>query len=93
MGPAVLKTVARRAKRLGCVRFTYVPANSFTKTTTKVTVPNVVVLTTGTKQLRNTDFAGQVLKNASTCIVIKTKHLLVCLCETFPQQCDIIHTR
>ena len=26
MGSAVLKTVARRAKRLGCVRFTYVPA-------------------------------------------------------------------
>ena len=26
VGSAVLKTVARRAKRLGCVRFTYVPA-------------------------------------------------------------------
>lgn len=51
----------------------------------------LVVWTTGTKQLRNTDFAGQVLKNASTCIVIKTKHPLACLCVTLLQQCDIIH--
>ena len=29
MGSAVLKTVARRAKRLGCVRFTYVPATRY----------------------------------------------------------------
>lgn len=42
---------------------------------------------------RNTRFVRQVLKNASTCIVIKTKHLLVGLCETLLQQCDIIHTR
>ena len=62
-------------------------------TTTKVPVPNVVVWNMWTKQLRNTRFVRQALKNASTCIVIKTKHLLVCLCETFPQQCDIIHTR
>lgn len=53
----------------------------------------LVVWTTGTKQLRNTDFAGQVLKNASTCIVIKTKHPLACLCVTLLQQCDIIHSR
>ena len=62
-------------------------------TATKVPVPFVVVWTTWTKQLRNTRFVRRVLKNASTCTVIKTKHLLVCLCETFPQQCDIIHTR
>lgn len=29
VGPAVLKTVARRAERLGCVRFTYVSAIPF----------------------------------------------------------------
>ena len=69
------------------------PPTCFTKTTTKVPVPIVVVLTTGTKQLRNTDFARQVLKNASTCIVIKMKHLPVVLFVTLLQQCDIIHTR
>lgn len=45
-----------------------------------------------TKQLRNTRFVCRVLKNASTCIVIKTKHLLVGLCETLLQHCDMIHT-
>ena len=62
-------------------------------TTTKVPVLFVVVWTMWTKQLRNTRFVRRVLKNASTCIVIKTKHLLVGLCETLLQQCDIIHTR
>ena len=62
-------------------------------TTTKVPVLFVVVWTTWTKQLRNTRFVRRALKNASTCIVIKTKHLLVGLCEIFPQQCDIIHKR
>ncbi|MFR3876883.1 MAG: DUF3343 domain-containing protein [Collinsella sp.] len=60
---------------------------------TKVPVPNVVVWNMWTKQLRNTRFVPRALKNASTCIVIKTKHLLVGLCETLLQQCDIIHTR
>ena len=62
-------------------------------TATKVPVLFVVVWTTWTKQLRNTRFVRRVLKNTSTCIVIKTKHLLVGLCETLLQQCDIIHTR
>ena len=62
-------------------------------TATKVPVLFVVVWTMWTKQLRNTRFVRRVLKNASTCIVIKTKHLLVGLCEIFPQQCDIIHKR
>lgn len=53
----------------------------------------LVVWTTGTKQLRNTRFVRRVLKNASTCIVIKTKHPPVGLCVTLLQQCDIIHTR
>lgn len=53
-----------------------------TNITTKVPVPNVVVRNMWTKQLRNTRFVRQVPKNASTCIVIKTKHLLVGLCET-----------
>lgn len=66
---------------------------SILPTTTKVPVLFVVVWTTWTKQLRNTRFVRRALKNASTCIVIKTKHLLVGLCEIFPQQCDIIHKR
>ena len=59
----------------------------------KGAIPNVVVLNTGAKQPRNTQIARQVLKNASTCTVIKMKHPLVALFVTLLQQCDIIHTR
>ena len=62
-------------------------------TATKVPVLFVVVWTTWTKQLRNTQFVRQLFKNASTCIVIKMKHPPAVLFVTLPQQCDIIHTR
>lgn len=95
LGHAVLGRCTRRFPR--CHRRPHYPCRLpsarplTTNTTTKV--PNVVVWNMWTKQLRNTRFARWALKNASTCIVIKTKHLLVGLCETLLQQCDIIHTR
>lgn len=95
LGHAVLGRCARRLPRRhrGPHNPCRLPSARPLTTNTTTKVPNVVVWNMWTKQLRNTRFARWALKNASTCIVIKTKHLLVGLCETLLQQCDIIHTR